>query len=114
LTFEEFCQHFRLGAWREENNYRRECDRSIAIHVIETGAQVERLLSHWQAAVDYGSMGRNDKESFRQRKSNVRQTVNYWHLLDPDEQTQFRTGDLLPYRATKLIRSRRSAGVVRS
>lgn len=112
MTFEEFCQHFRLGAWREENNYRRECDRSIALHLIENGGEVERLLHYWEIAAKYGNMNPNDKESFRQRKSKVRKTVKFWHLLDPDEQTQFRTGDLLPYRAAKLIRDRTS-GVVR-
>jgi hypothetical protein len=73
--------------------------------------EIEPLLHHWQVAAKFVQMDPTDKLSFRRQKSDVRQTVNYWHLLDANEQKQFRTGDLLPYRAVELIRARRASEV---
>lgn len=114
VTFEEFCQHFRHGAWRKENNYRRECERSIALYAIDNRVEVEPLLHHWEFAAKFREMDPNDKVGFRRQKSDVRQSVKFWDLLDPEEQNQFRTGGLLPYRAVELIRHRRSSEVIPS
>lgn len=110
MTFEDFCKQFRLGKWREQNEYRRECERSIALHAVDTRSDIERLLHHWQVSVDYDDMNHPDRLSFRKRKSNARKVANDWHLLDASEQAQFRTGAMLPYRAAKIIRERKRLG----
>ena len=106
MDFDEFCKHFRLGAWREDNEYRRECDRSIALHAIESGAPVEQLIRYWRVAAKYYDMSRHDRACFKQRNYYVRRIANFWHVLDVGEQDQFRTGAMLPYRAASLIGTR--------
>lgn len=110
MNFNEFCRRFRLGEWREENQYRREYERAIILHAIDTDAEIERLLSHWQTAARYNDMNFHDRASFRQRKCGARRIAKFWHLLQADEQTQFRSGAMLPYRAAKIIRDRLKRG----
>lgn len=108
MNYDEFCKNFRLGAWREENQYRRECERAIALHAVDRNEDVERLIHYWKIAAKHDDMNYHDRRSFDQHAMQVRQTAKGWRFLDPDEQDQFRTGALLPYRTAKLIRARRS------
>jgi hypothetical protein len=110
VTFDEFCKHFRLGAWRDDNEYRRECERSIVLHAVDYETDVERLIHYWKIAAKRCEMEHDDKRSFDQHASDVRITANFWRLLDSDEQMQFRTGRMLPYRSARIIRSRRRSG----
>jgi hypothetical protein len=109
VNFDEFCKKFRLGPWREENEYRRECERAIALHAVDHQQDVERLIHYWRIAANHGEMQYPDRRSFDQHASHVRQAAKGWKLLDPEEQDQFRTGALLPYRAAQIIRQRRSS-----
>jgi hypothetical protein len=109
VNFDEFCKHFRLGKWRAENEYRRECERSIVLHAVDHNFDVGLLIHYWKIAVEYDDMEYHDRRSFDQHASDVRQTAKDWHLLDPDEQEQFRTGAMLPYLAVKTIRERRGS-----
>ncbi|HEU5068223.1 MAG TPA: hypothetical protein VFT61_08565 [Sphingomicrobium sp.] len=109
MDFDEFRKHFRLGDWRQENEYRRECDRLIVLHAIEAGVPVENLIRYWRVAARYCDMSYHDRANFKQRIYYVRRVANFWHLLDIEEQEQFRSGAILPYRAASVVTKRLSS-----